>query len=86
MNIMFIVFFSVVALADYQLGDIVVECSFDNSRGHFTGCLGFEIPMVASFETDYLTMDSTDTSARDGPSGDHTSGRGMCMNWNEGKK
>ena len=73
MNFMFI--FSGVALG-YELGQIVRRCNFENARWQLTGCSHIH---VYSSHLGF-SMNNKDTSARDGPAGDHTSGRGACMN------
>ena len=77
-----LLFFSSGVALGYQLGQVVRSCNFDNSLAvQHTGCRGFTVPRGLE-----PLMNSADTSAYDGPSGDHTPGRrGTCMNCNEVK-
>ena len=83
MTVMFIVCFcfSVGTLTDYKLGDIVLACNFENAHndGPNTNCYRVvaSTPRSAESYTYRTWLDSNDTSAYDGPTGDHTSGSGM---------
>ena len=64
------------AFAQYEVGDVVANCTFEDSSGNDTGCENVEL---WESTIDFEFADSSE-SADTGPSGDHTSGDGKCHN------
>ena len=81
--------FSLVAHVDYEVGDTVAECNFDESGGGLameTCCDKFDV-IRGGYTTPPLHFGSSRTFPRTGPLVDHTSiGTGMRINFNEIKK
>ena len=91
MNIMykfnrFFYCFSLVAHVDYEVGDIVAECNFDESGGSAmeTCCDKFDVKR-GGYNAPPLYFGYSSASPHTGPSHEHTSGTGMRMNFNEVK-
>ena len=74
--------FSLVAHVDYEVGDTVAECNFDESGGGLameTCCDKFDVKR-GGYNTPPLYFGSSSRSSRTGPSHDHTHGTGRRMN------
>ena len=66
---------AVTSVAEYEVGDVVASCDFDNSDGLNTGCIN--VGVYEGGETVYhfsSTSDSVDT----GPTADHTGNGRYC--------
>ena len=71
---------AVTSVAEYEVGDVVASCDFDNSDGLSTGCIN--VGVYEGGETVYhfsSTSDSVDT----GPTADHTGDGGKY--WSESR-
>ena len=75
-----------VAHVDYEVGDTVAECNFDESGGGpaMETCCD-KVGVVRGYNKPPLYFRSSSASSETGPSQDHTPHAGMRMNFNEVK-